>query len=107
MLYYCVERKIEDMEFLHLMTMVECKKRIGIFSILWQIEDGKWQTEDSKYLYPLFSVEKKGYNNFVPKLGHHPSVCVCMRRYIRTAVMFLVNASPKLLDVATANFAGA
>ena len=33
-----------------------------------------------------------------------PSVSACMRAYVRTAVMFLVNASPpKPLYVATAN----
>ena len=37
-----------------------------------------------------------------------PWVCSCVRMYLRTAVMFLVNAiSPRPLDVATANFAGA
>ena len=42
-------------------------------------------------LYPLFSIEKKGYINFVP--------CV------PPPVKFLVNVSPKLLDEATSNFA--
>ena len=46
---------------------------------------------------------KKGYINFVPKLVRRPSVSACMSAYVRTAVMFLVNASPhKPLYVATA-----
>ena len=45
---------------------------------------------------PVFSLEKIGYINLVPK-----SVC-------RPSVMFLVTvSSPKMLDVATSNFADA
>ena len=54
-------------------------------------------------LYPLFSLEK-GYINFVPKSVCRPSVCLCVGVL---SVTFLVNASPKLLDIATVNSAGA
>ena len=44
-------------------------------------------------LYPLFSLEKKRYINFVPKSVRHPSAT------------FLVNVSPpKPLDLAILNF---
>ena len=49
------------------------------------------------FLYPLFSLEKKGYINFVSKSVRRPSVCA--------SVTFLVNVPPpKPLEVATSNF---
>ena len=58
--------------------------------------------------YTRFFLYKTGYINSVPKSVRRPSVHACIRSYVRTAVMSLVNASPpKPLDVATANFAGA
>ena len=54
-------------------------------------------------LYPLFSLEKKGYINFVSKSVRRPSV----RSYVRPSVTFLVNVSPpKPLEVATSTFVG-
>ena len=64
-------------------------------------------------LYPLFSLEKNGYINFVPKSVRRPSVCLSfrpsvrlsVRAYVRPSVTFLVNVSPpKPLEVATSNF---
>ena len=47
-------------------------------------------------LYPLFSLEKKGYINFVSK---------SVRLSVRPSVTFLVNvSSPKSLEVVTSNF---
>ena len=58
-------------------------------------------------LYPLFSLEKKGYINFVSKSVRRPSVCPSVRPCVRPSVTFLVNVSPpKPLEVATSNFVG-
>ena len=57
-------------------------------------------------LYPLFSLEKKVYINFVPKSVRRPSVRPCVHADVRpcgcASVKSLVNVSPpKRLDVAT------
>ena len=58
------------------------------------------------WLYPLFSVEKKGIlrscqSRSVVRLSVRPCVCAC----VRPSVTFLVNVSPpKPLEVATSNF---
>ena len=52
-------------------------------------------------IMPAFIFRKNVYS-FRTKVGPS-SVYTCVRMYVRTVVMFLVNASPpKLLDVATA-----
>ena len=70
---------------------------------------------DELLLYPLFSLEKKGFINFVSKsvrrpsvrLSVRPSVCPSVRPCVRPSVTFLVNVSPpKPLEVATSNFVG-
>ena len=61
-----------------------------------------------EYLYPLFSLEKKGIliscqSWSVVRPSVCPSVCPC----VRPSVTFLVNVSPpKPLEVATSNFVG-
>ena len=56
-------------------------------------------------LYPFFSLEKKGYINFVPKLVRRPSVRASVRPCVCASVTFLVNESPsKPLGVVTSNF---
>ena len=53
-------------------------------------------------LYPLFSLEKTGYINFLSK-----SVRLSVRACVRPSVTFLVNVSPpKPLEVATSNLVG-
>ena len=53
-------------------------------------------------IMPAFIFRKKNVYSFRTKVGPS-SVYTCVRMYVRTVVMCLVNASPpKLLDVATA-----
>ena len=60
-----------------------------------------WSETLYPLLYPLFSLEKKGYINFAPKFVHrpsiHPSVC--------PSITFVVNIYPsKPFKGATSNF---
>ena len=60
----------------------------------------------SDFLYPLFSLEKKGILiSCQSRSVVRPSVCPSVRPCVRPSVTFLVNVSPpKPLEVATSNF---
>ena len=77
-----------------------------------QLNKANTYDTETAFLYPLFSLEKKGIliscqSRSVVRPSVRPSVCPSVRPCVRPSVTFLVNVSPlKPLEVATSNFVG-